>query len=416
MVAQVLPLAFETPESAVADGVGTTSVATSLGDVRLTLHRDIPELREVWRDFERRAVCTHAQTYAWVEAWHRLVEAPAGSEAAVVVGQNDAGQILFIWPFEVVAANGLKTLEWIGQEQTNYNLGLYERDFALKVTAEDVRALLRAASRLDHGVSVASFLKQPEVWDGVPNPLAKLPHQSSPSAGYVVTLERDFEAVFNARFGKTTRHSLKRKERKLGSFGAVEYGWAASLGERLDILEAFFDQKSQWFAETGIHDAFASRHRAFYRAMAALDTPEDGQIQLGYMKVAGEVVATFIGVMRGDRFSLLLSSITGGELRRWSPGLLLLRSQIQDLCRRGVKFYDLGVGEARHKSEWADMDVPLFDSFIGFDPMGRLAVLPLSMRSRAKRIIKNEPHLWALAQKVRRLLRGRSGAQHGQPG
>jgi CelD/BcsL family acetyltransferase involved in cellulose biosynthesis len=145
--------------------------------------------------------------------------------------------------------------------------------------------------------------------------------------------------------------------------------------------------------------------------MAALDTPEEGQLQLGYMKVAGEVVATFIGVMRDDRFSVLLSSITNGELRRWSPGLLLMRSQVQDLCRRGLKFYDLGVGEARHKSEWADTDVPLFDSFIGFGPMGKLAALPLSMRSRAKRVIKNEPHLWALVQRVRRLLRGRSGGQ-----
>jgi CelD/BcsL family acetyltransferase involved in cellulose biosynthesis len=107
-----------------------------------------------------------------------------------------------------------------------------------------------------------------------------------------------------------------------------------------------------------------------------------------------------------------LSSLAEGELQRHSPGALLLRQQIKEACEAGLAFYDIGVGAARHKDEWADVVQPLFDSFIAFKPHGLAVTVPLAALSRLKRAIKSSPHLWPLAQKLRMRLfgRGASGA------
>jgi CelD/BcsL family acetyltransferase involved in cellulose biosynthesis len=108
--------------------------------------------------------------------------------------------------------------------------------------------------------------------------------------------------------------------------------------------------------------------------------------------------------------SVALCSLAEGDMQRQSPGALLLRHQIKEACAKGLAFYDIGVGEARHKDEWADVVHPLFDSFIAFKPHGLTLTLPLAALSHLKRAIKSNQYLWPLAQKLRTRLLGRSEA------
>ena len=52
-----------------------------------------------------------------------------------------------------------------------------------------------------------------------------------------------------------------------------------------------------------------------------------------------------------------------------SAAALLLRHQIEEASRQGLAFYDIGVGGARHKDQWADQVQPLFDNFIALSRM-----------------------------------------------
>jgi CelD/BcsL family acetyltransferase involved in cellulose biosynthesis len=93
-------------------------------------------------------------------------------------------------------------------------------------------------------------------------------------------------------------------------------------------------------------------------------------------------------------------------VRKFSPGSLLLHYLIEDACRRGLNFFDMGAGDARHKEEWCDIDTPLFENIIAFDERGYLLTVPLAAQEAVKRFIKTRPKLWALAQSVRRKLYG----------
>ncbi|MEM8743219.1 MAG: GNAT family N-acetyltransferase [Pseudomonadota bacterium] len=395
-----------------ADGHASTpcigALQTSAGMVRLTIIRDFGSIESQWRRLQEDGVCAQAQTYERAEAWFRLVSAPSGAEPAIVCGHADSGELQFIWPFEVIETYGIRCLNWIGAEQSNYNMGGFDRTFALSVSAEDMRALLNHAAQLV-GANAARFDKQPIERDGIRNPMALLPNRPSANDGHAVLLDQDFDTLYRNRFGGKSRNTLRRKERRLREDWDVTIGWAQTAEERRSLVEEFFRQKARQFAEQGIANVFSDGpSRAFYHELASGPTGRDGTLEVGYLKADDEYAAISCGIFFKDRFTTLLTSIHDGPMRKFSPGVILQHRQIEDCCRKGLNFFDMGAGDARHKSEWCDVSTPLFQSNIAFDERGYILTAPAALMTAAKRFIKTRPALWAFAQRARRTLYGTS--------
>jgi len=384
---------------------GPLSVAVSFGTISLRLTGALPSLEAQWEELQASAPCSSAQTYDWAKAGVRHILAPAGRDAVIVLGCAEDGRPLFLWPFDLASAGGIKVLHWLGQDQANYNMGLFALETAPKFTAGDISRLLAEVAR-ETGAAAAILKAQPFSWDGIANPFAKLRGQPAASSGYVVTLG-DFAALYNKRFSKRSRSSLERKERRLAGAEPLDIGWAETRDERLALLDTLFAQKARQFAAMGVKDIFDAHTRAFYREVALLEGENPSRLRVGYLKLGNAVLATFSGTICHKRMSVALSSLAEGEQRRQSPGALLLKHQIEEASRQGLAFYDLGVGAARHKDQWADVIQPLFDSFIAFKPHALLLTLPLAAQARVKRAIKSNRHLWPLVQRLRRRLLGR---------
>ncbi|GBE42745.1 MAG TPA: GNAT family N-acetyltransferase [Rhizobiales bacterium] len=385
--------------------IGATE--TTIGRIQLTIYRDFKAIGHHWRLLQSTAACVPAQSFEQAEAWSRIVSQPVGTMPAIVCGRSGSGEIQFIWPFEVTRTLGLGCLRWIGQDHANYNMGLHSLAFARQATADDISTLLGEAAGLIGDVSAAHFEHQPFDWDGIPNPMARLPHSQSANTGHSILLEKDFDTLYRNRFSGKSRNTLKRKERRLGELGEIEIGWAKTPDERRGLVSLFFEQKRRQFAEQGITDAFAEpRIHDFYHEIAALPSSAYGSLDAGYLKVGGQTVAISCGVFCDDRFSTLLTSIDTGPTRKFSPGTMLLRHQIKTACVRGLNFFDMGAGDAHHKGEWCDVTTQLFENFIALEERGYLLTLPLAAVTAAKRNIKTRPGLWAFAQSVRRNLFG----------
>jgi CelD/BcsL family acetyltransferase involved in cellulose biosynthesis len=385
---------------------GPVSVDTSLGKISLRITGDVSSLEAVWEQMQASTPCTGAQTFDWAQAWVRHVLGPEGREPVIVEGATPDGRVLFLWPFEMGKSAGMKVLHWLGQEHANYAMGLFAPE-AAALMADDLYRLLGAVARRT-GAAAAILKAQPFSWDGKPNPFAKLSQRLAPSNGHAVTLG-DFATLYEKRFSKRSRRILNLKERKLAEAGALTYGWAETRDERLQLVETLFAQKARQFAAIGVNNIFDAHARAFYRDVVLLEGDNPGRLRLGYLKVNGEVLATFSGTVCHGRMSGVLCSLADGKLLRLSPGALLLKHQIEEACARGLAFYDIGAGEAHHKDQWCDVVQPLFDSFIAFKPHGLTLTLPLAALSRLKRAMKSNPHLWPVAQKLRARLFSGSG-------
>jgi CelD/BcsL family acetyltransferase involved in cellulose biosynthesis len=378
------------------------TVATSLGDIRLSITDDIQSLETAWEQLQASVPCTAAQTFDWAKAWERHVLRPEGREPVIVLGSAN-GQKLFLWPFELSRKAGIGALHWLGQKLSNYNMGLFAPQ-AASLTAGDIYRLLGAVAR-DSGAAAASLQAQPFSWDGSANPFAQLPHQLAPNSGYAVTLG-DFAAIYERRFSKRSKRILNLKERKLGAAGPLAYGWAETRNERLRLIDIFFAQKARQFADQGVKDFFDAHARAFYRELALLEGDDPSRLRIGYIKLGDDVLATFSSTTCRQRMVFELASLAEGDLQRYSPGALLVRHQIKEACAQKLTICDFGAGWGAHKEQWADVVEPLFDNFIAFKPHGLALTLPLAALMRLKRAIKTSRHVWPVAQKLRARLLG----------
>ena len=403
-----LPLQRQKQANGRASAPCISAIQTSAGLLRLTVIRDFKSIESQWRTLQEHGVCAQAQTYARSEAWFRLVSEPSGAELAIVCGHAESGDLQFIWPFEVTDICGIRCLHWIGAGQSNYNMGGFDRNFALSVTPEDMRALLNHAAGLI-GANAARFDNQPVERDGVRNPMMLLPNRPSANDGHAILLDQDFDTLYRNRFGGKSRNTLRRKDRRLREDWDVTIGWAQTADERRSLLEEFFRQKARQFAEQGIANVFSDGpSRAFYHELASWPTGQQGTLEIAYLKTDDQYAAISCGIFFKDRFTTLLTSIHDGPMRKFSPGAVLLHRQIEDCCRKGLNFFDMGAGDARHKNEWCDVSTPLIQSSIAFDERGYVLTAPAALMTAAKRFIKTRPALWALAQGARRRLYGTS--------
>ena len=378
------------------------ALKTSVGRIRLTVFRDFRSIENQWCALQERGICAQAQTYAQAEAWFRLVSMADGAEPAIVCGHAESGELQFVWPFEVRDIRRTRCLSWIGAEHASYNMGCYSLSFARGVTSEDMRALINHTAQLVD-VSAVRFDNQPFERNGVSNPMALLPHQPSANEGHVILLDQDFDTLYRNRFGGKSRNESRRKERRLRQEWDVQVGWAETPAERRTLLDELFRQNCAQIA--------CASQRAFYHELASTRTDLPGRLEIAYVKTDDQYAAISCGIRFKDRITTLLTSTHDGPTRKYSPGSILLRRQIEHACRKGLNFFDMGAGDVRRKSAWCDVDTPLFRSVMAFDQSGYAVTAQGALIGKTKRFIETRPAMVSFIRNMSRKMHGRTVRQ-----
>ena len=377
------------------------------GIARLQVHEDLAQAEPAWRRLQGSdALTTPYQRFEWIALWHRHVSVQRGVTPLIVVGYDRYNSPLFLWPLARRRLGPLTIAEYFGGRHANINAGLWRREAAATMTADDINAALSEVAGL-HGVDLFMLLGQPAQLNGVANPLSLLPHCDSPDEVFALSLVGDTpEAALKQAVGGNMRGRLRGKERKLQALDGYRYLSPSTAAETDRILEAFFLQKAARLAAQGIDNAFADPDiAAFIRAGCheglAVGRPV---IELHALEGGGEVIAVFGGARDARRMSCMFNSYTLGDSGRWSPGLVLVTHMIMRCAEQGLTKFDLGVGYAAYKSFFCREVEKSFDSFIPFTPLGRLAAVCQQSTRQIKRRIKSNPYLWDAAQALRRRL------------
>ncbi len=385
-----------------ADQVSAASedvVETSIGPIRISVFRDIRLAEHAWRSLQSLHSAAPQQSFGWIKSWTRHNTPASGNDIAIICGRSKTGEVQFVWPFNIVIRNGLRCLQWIGQNYSNHNTGLNALNFSRQATPSDIKALLGRAGDIAGNVSAAIFKDQPAQCNGLPNPMKLLRHRPSAAQGKILLLDRDFETMYRNRFSGKLRNDIARKARNLDQLGLVEFGWASSDAERSELLNLIFRHQARSCAMREGHKPFTgSQHRAFFHDISCENSSKNMVMETAYLKIDGHPVAISSGVFYGDTFSLLLTSSDTGPASQYAPDTLLLHYPIEEACRRGLHFFDMGSADASCRSEWCDLDAPRFDSAIALDERGYLVTLPLLAEAALNRMKMAYPQSWAWAK------------------
>jgi CelD/BcsL family acetyltransferase involved in cellulose biosynthesis len=363
--------------------------------------RDFASAEAIWRAMENtQRSCTSYQRFDFVGAWQHNVGAREGLSPFIVIAHDAERRPLMLLPLAVRNAYGARCAGFMGGKHSTFNMALWDKEFAATATRADLEGLIAALSAR-HEADVLALHQQPLRWRDLPNPIALLPHQ--PSANDCPVLNMEPGAAPTTLLGKSFRQRLKGKERKLQPLPGYRYHVATTDADITRVLDWFFRIKPLRMAEQKLPDVFAEPGiEDFIRNACAAPVPGGNRvIDLHVLECDEEVIAIFAGVADGHRFSMMFNTYTMSANSKYSPGLILMRNIIDHYAGQNYRALDLGIGSDDYKRMFCKDDEPIFDSFIALSHRGRLAAGVMSGLNRTKRMVKHNPALLDMAQKLR---------------
>jgi CelD/BcsL family acetyltransferase involved in cellulose biosynthesis len=366
---------------------------------------DLAAAEPIWRSFESpQHTYTPYQRFDFLAAWQRQVGKREGPRPFIAVARDSERQPLLLLPLATGTLWGMHCASFMGGKHATFNMALCDREFAANATRADLETLVRAVSQQSRA-DVLALHQQPKQWQGLPNPLALLPHQPSANDCPLLTMEPG--APLASLISNSFRRRLKGKERKLQPLPGFRYQLATEDADIVRLLDWFFSVKPQRMAEQKLPNVFAEPGvEAFIRAACMTRLAGDGRvIDIHALECDDEVIAIFAGVADGHRFSMMFNTYTMSASAKYSPGLILMRDIIDHYAGHNYRSLDLGIGSDEYKRLFCKDDEVIFDSFIPLSLRGRLAASAMSSLDRAKWTVKHNPALLEIAQNLRSMFR-----------
>jgi CelD/BcsL family acetyltransferase involved in cellulose biosynthesis len=363
--------------------------------------RDLTAAEAVWRSLEGpQTSFTPYQRFDFLKPWQHQVGARQGLAPFIVIAFDANRRPLLLLPLALRHAYGARCVSFMGGKHSTFNMALWDHDFAASATSADLDGLISAISRHSEA-DVLALHQQPARWRDLPNPLALLPHQPSANDCPLLTMEPG--AAPTALVSNSFRRRLKGKERKLQSLPGYRSHVASTEADITRLLDWFFRIKPLRMAEQKLPNVFADPGIEDFVRSACTTQLADGKhaIDIHALECDEEVIAIFAGVADGHRFSMMFNTYTTSPNSKYSPGLILMRDIIDHYAALGYRALDLGIGSDDYKRLFCKGDEPIFDSFIPLSQRGKLAAGVMSGLNRTKRLVKHNPALFEMAQKLR---------------
>ncbi|WP_265515462.1 GNAT family N-acetyltransferase [Nitratireductor luteus] len=354
-----------------------------------------------YRRFCENAVFPPPQSPDWLAAW-----ASHHNDVLVVTLHVDEAPALAL-PLVVERSGVFRMARFVGGTHANGNFPALS--LAYGADSRQVTGALVAALRQQRpDIDILALERQRTTFRGHANPLAALPHATSPNVSLAVDLTGGLEQVLRGSSGKRRRKKHRSQVRKLEVAGGYRR-YAARTVEEVDLLlDAFFRMKHHRFAKMGISDVFddpavqASFRILFMNALQLSPPP----FVLHALEVGGVVRAVTGSSQTEDTLICEFSTFAEDELAHASPGDFLFYENIAAAAEDGFAVYDFSVGDEAYKRIWCDLETHHADVIAGLSSRGHVVAAVLRTWSRAKRFIKTSPVLMQIVRRLRR--RGQS--------
>ena len=362
---------------------------------------DFAEAEIPWRRLEAETHCHIFQTYDWLATWQRTVGDAAGVQPCLVwIGQG-SGQGLMFMPLGIERRHGCRVLIWLGAPLADYRgpilaagLDGLLADFAQSLWPTILKHLPK--------VDFVHLTSQPATIDQQSNPFCALAYRELPYRAHATRLQGTWEDYYRAKRSAKSRNTERRKEKKLRAEGDLSFKIAATPALTELMLENLFAQKSERLQSKGAADLFAVPGMVTFIRELTLGDSCRRHIHIAALQLDDRIIAVHWGAVYRDRFYFLLPALDVHELAHLSPGSLLINQLLEWSFAHDVKLFDFTIGDEPYKARWCEMHEPVFETLIPTSARGRAAVWLLRTDTYLRRLVRNQPWLYAVGSTIRR--------------
>lgn len=358
------------------------------------------------------------QSVPWIKGWQEtLGQSQDVKPLLLAVYAGDKPVVLL--PLGCQKRGSSRIAQFLSQSNSNQNTGVWDRAF---LKAQDPAALqgqlaslLRPTLR-EAGVDLLHLGYVPKVFDGLPLPLPFSATLTSMNPVFRGTMREDFDALFTSAFGKSSRKTTLRKEKALIAEGGFRVYQCETPEEIERGMTCFLEQRQARHELTGIPNAFGTEAGAAFlkkltgqSSIGVTGAKASPLMSIWCLEVAGKIRATYLCLNHGRCLIGYTNSIAHDELTPKSPGVILLKQMLGQLC--GKKLYDtldLGLGDERYKHGWTEPQ-PLRELFLPVTAKGQVSLSFSLVIAGMKAQIRGNARLWSLVRKFRSF-RAKAGA------
>lgn len=367
----------------------TARDASTDASFRVELVRDWSEAAARWSEAGDGTSFQHRH---WLSAWYRAFNTV--TPLIAIISDATTKRDVALVPLMSRQHHGIRLVEFADLGVSDYNAPLLAceapRDSASMSTMG--QALLAALRQLPDRPDLIRLKKMPAEICGRPNPLVTSGWNGSSSLnGNVVEVGDDFEA-YRASIRKM---QMPRCWRVFTRHPGARFQIAANASEAQRFLDVMDIQQHQRMEKLEIEFVLDDpRHANFYRDVVSRGITEGYAVVSALIADEG-IVATTMGLRHGGNYSLLRTSNAGGQWSNCSPGLLCVERTMAALHERGVRNFDLSIGNYDYKRRFGAKRLPLTDVSIALSWRGA----PYLLRDRTAQGLRRYPRL---AESVRR--------------
>lgn len=355
-----------------------------------------PDILRLAAELGREGLQSAFHSPHWLGPLFEVLAPAAGAEViGVVVRTRDGGAIAGVLPLAVTRENGLKTVRFADFGVTDYASPLLGP--AAPANLPGAVAFWTAVRVALAGHHLVRFERLTPAIGDVPNPFAVLPSaRRSRMSGHVIVMPDSVKA-YVAALGRKTRKEVERCQRHIAEAGPLRAeranagADAAAAFARLEALQA-----ARWAGADDRYRIGRPEFARFYRAVLDRGT-EEGFCDVVTLFAGDAVVGAVFGISTTDRFTVLRIATDDAKWGRFSPGRITLLAAMQLFVDRGIRTFDLGIGDYAFKRRLGATPVPLADLTAALSWMGE----PAASALRLKAFVRRQPALMRLADRVR---------------
>ncbi|MFK8036025.1 MAG: GNAT family N-acetyltransferase [Hyphomicrobiales bacterium] len=338
------------------------------------------------------AACFHSRI--WLESWLKTLGKCEKTSLQFLTGKM-GGQTIIAIPLTVKPGKFVTCVEFAGQNVSDYNIPIVHQNLEPYLSQPMLNAIVQQIAELFPDADCVDFRKV--LLDEAAPCKDEVQWQEDAELTHLCALTGDWEHDLSQFIGKSTKKKLKKKLRKLETFGKVTFEDVTAASRRAEAGEKLINWKAHQLKDLGAASVYNNTGFCdFLRATIVEDN--SGMVRLFSMNINDEPIALIYALCFDDYWFLYQMSYTSEEPGKYSPGYQLLLHVMEIACHQNVRMFDFGWGNEAYKHRFATQSKPLYNAFCPLTTKGKLALRLCNSKMSAKNFVKTNRHLQSAAK------------------
>lgn len=340
-------------------------------------------------DMYSRAGATPFQHGVWLTTLYEVLAPRRRAEKVVVTVREAGGRLVLVLPLVRRRQGPLRVLEYADLGVNDYAAPVLDQETLPALVADrQLGRQIRSALGGFDLLRIERVADSPELFLSLLAGAHAKPHSYDTHLIDLTDTVEEWHGRLDPHF---VRH-LERKYKRLRPKGERRLRLVEDPAEVDPLMDRLRQFRAARFADRrGVDLVQDDDCFEFYRTAARRSVTEGGPGRLVALEVAGEPVSVAFDLTDDKQELYLLVGYDVERLRNYSLGLLIVDELVRDAIERGIRGFDLTVGDESYKTDFGARARPLYEIRLRRTPIGAVGFLArdgyLRARRTAKRIV-----------------------------